>query len=159
MTDSQTPESQSVDEAVAAELAYHEGLEKRMRELEEEVHPSVLRYLEYRPLCAKLPFESRCGYVLEDVTATCKACGRTSRYLRGIVKEWAGCIEVEGGGICLSCKMVTYFKMRRYHDGRQIRAADNGWVPVPVNKPSRKDVCRQLLRRLARTVVHWLKTG
>lgn len=116
------------------ELAFHTGLEKRMDELGQKVHPSIRRYLNYRPLCGQLPYVSKFGYELVEVNAFCKECSQPSRLLRGVVREWPNCIEVEGGGICKTCERVTYFKLRRYNDGRQSRQGDRGWVPVVEHK-------------------------
>ncbi len=90
------------------------------------VHPSVQKYVSLLPL--ELPIKAQ-GFdaVVTSITGLCKECGATTEQLRGKVREHLHCLELEAGGLCKSCHLITYFKLRWYDDGRSIFQTDGGW--------------------------------
>ena len=89
---------------------------------------TVQQYLD-RPVLVLPVKHSRLDLSLTEIEGFCAECGRPVAALRGIVREWHSCLEVELAGACHPCKTVTFArKFRWYSWGVLEQREGRGWV-------------------------------
>jgi hypothetical protein len=86
----------------------------------------VNRYLQAPPLTFPIR-HSTLDLLVERLTGYCKKCGCETHTLRGRVIEYPTCLDIEAGGVCPVCRVVTFFHLRWYPWGA-IHDGDRGWV-------------------------------
>lgn len=105
---------------------------------------TVASYLAAAPVQLPATHDTDPSIRVTELVVHCKRCGADTRDLRGIVTSLAKCLEIEAGGVCQGCRLVTFARIRWYGD-HMLHWRDEGIVTHPFNRP--------LLSRLA----SWLR--
>ena len=84
---------------------------------------TVDTYYKLPPLV--LPILHSKGFSLTGLTVMCALCDGDTSELRGEVRMFDLCIEVEYAGVCRACNCVTFCKIRYYGD-RLMHWSDDG---------------------------------
>ncbi len=93
----------------------------------------IAEYLDARPL--HLPIRhSALDLLVTRLTGYCKACGRETHHLRGTTVEHPSCLDIQAGGVCPTCRRVTFFHLRWYPWGI-LSHEETGWVPYREHTP------------------------
>lgn len=92
----------------------------------------VNKYENAKPL-DYLPKKFSNDITVEEVIIPCVDCGRRTTELRGTIKEYSHCVEVEAAGVCYKCKTITWGRKHRTYDDGHIMSQNisGGWDEKP----------------------------
>jgi len=86
---------------------------------------TVQQYIELPPL--SFPLALKTGYTISEFAGECCKCGGRLIDLRGSVREFENCSDMNFVGRCQPCKAIVTCHFRYYRDGRFEEERNGCW--------------------------------
>lgn len=109
-----------------------------------ELHPILDRYNQAAPIEFPIKHPNAEVITITELNVICKKCEQATTALRGDVTIHANCTELDMGGVCEACKVITWSRTRVY--AKHLLAwRDEGIVEIPITSPKWRNWFNKLL--------------